>query len=62
MAGPLTIPVGIKDARAYDFCYKPTIWPQMDGFKEAWCEYYREMEGLAKRVMSAFAEALGLTA
>lgn len=26
--GPLTIPVGIKDVRAYDFCYKPTIWPQ----------------------------------
>ena len=58
--GPLTIPVGIKDARAYNFCYQPTIWPQMDGFKEAWCEYYREMEGLAKRVMSAFAEALDL--
>ena len=32
----------------------------MGGFKEAWCEYYREMEGLAKRVMSAFAEALDL--
>ncbi|MDB4841174.1 isopenicillin N synthase family oxygenase [Planktomarina sp.] len=58
--GPLTIPVGIKDARAYDFCYQPTIWPQIDGFKEAWCAYYREMENLAKRVMLAFAEALGL--
>ena len=58
--GPLNVPNGIKDARAYDFCYQPTIWPELDGFKNAWQTYYLEMEGLARRVMSAFAEALDL--
>jgi isopenicillin N synthase-like dioxygenase len=60
--GPLHIPAGIEDQRAYDFCYQPTIWPEMDGFKDAWCTYYMEMENLAERVMSAFAEALDLKA
>ena len=60
--GPLRIPAEIKDQRAYDFCYQPSIWPEIDGFKDAWCAYYMEMEKLAKRVMSAFAEALGLNA
>ena len=58
--GPLNIPIGIEDTRAYDFCYQPTIWPELDGFKDAWQTYYMEMERLAKRIMSAFAEALGL--
>ena len=58
--GPLNVPIGIKDTRAYDFCYQPTIWPELDGFKDAWQTYYFEMEGLARRVMSAFAEALDL--
>jgi len=58
--GPLNVPVGIADKRAYDFCYQPTIWPEIDGFRDAWCTYYLEMENLAKRVMSAFAEALDL--
>jgi len=58
--GPLTIPKNIKDPVAYQFCYQPTLWPKIDGFREIWESYYSEMENLAKRIMSAFAEALDL--
>ena len=58
--GPLTIPKNIKDPVAYEFCYQPTLWPKIDGFREIWESYYSEMENLAKRIMSAFAEALDL--
>ena len=58
--GPLTIPKNIKDPVAYQICYQPTLWPKIDGFREIWESYYSEMENLAKRIMSAFAEALDL--
>ena len=58
--GPLTIPKNIKDPVAYQFCYQPTLWPKIDGFRAIWESYYSEMENLAKRIMSAFAEALDL--
>ena len=58
--GPLNIPKNIKDPAAYKFCYQPSLWPQIDGFREIWESYYSEMESLAKRIMVAFAEALGL--
>ena len=58
--GPLNIPKNIKDPAAYEFCYQPSLWPQIDGFREIWESYYSEMESLAKRIMIAFAEALGL--
>ena len=58
--GPPTIPLGLLDKQAYEFCYQPTIFPDLEGFKEAWTLYYVEMEKLAKRIMRAFAEALGL--
>ncbi len=58
--GPLQVPLGILDKGAYDFCYQPTLFPNLKGFKEAWTSYYIEMEKLAKRIMGAFAEALGL--
>ena len=58
--GPLTIPKNIKDPAAYQFCYQPTLWPKIDGFRGIWESYYSEMENLAKRIMSAFAEALDL--
>lgn len=58
--GPLTIPKNIKDPAAYKFCYQPTLWPKIDGFRKIWETYYTAMEDLAKRVMAAFAEALGL--
>ena len=58
--GPLNIPKNIKDPAAYEFCYQPSLWPQIDGFREIWESYYSEMESLAKRIMVAFAEALGL--
>ena len=58
--GPLTIPKNIKDPAAYEFCYQPTLWPKIDKFKKTWETYYAAMEDLAKRIMAAFAEALGL--
>tara|TARA_B100001769_G_scaffold88128_1_gene67359 strand:- start:588 stop:1523 length:936 start_codon:yes stop_codon:yes gene_type:complete len=58
--GPLNIPKNIKDPAAYEFCYQPSLWPQIDGFREIWESYYSEMESLAKRIMIAFAEALVL--
>ena len=38
--GPLTIPKNIKDPVAYQFCYQPTLWPKIDGFREIWESYY----------------------
>ena len=59
--GPIKIPSKkIKDDRAYKFCYQPTIWPEINGFQKAWTDYYIEMEKLAIKIMSAFAEALSL--
>ena len=58
--GPLTIPLGILDKQAYEFCYQPTLFPKVNGFKKAWISYYGEMESLAKEIMEVFALALGL--
>ena len=41
--GPLSIPEGIVDPRAYQFCYQPTPWPNLDEFKIAWITYYWAM-------------------
>ena len=60
--GPPTIPLGILDEKAYQFCYQTTLFPEIDGFKEAWTSYYLEMENLAERIMGVFAEALNLNA
>ncbi len=58
--GPLTVPRGLRDEQALGFCFAPTPWPDLPGFREAWVAYYAEMERLAERVMVAFAAALGL--
>ena len=59
--GPIKPPLKkICDHRAYEFCYQPTIWPEIEGFQKAWTDYYTEMEKLAVKIMSAFAEALNL--
>lgn len=58
--GPLTHPEGIADPDAYAFCYVPTPWPDLPGFREAWEAYYRAVEDLAARLMRAMAVALGL--
>ncbi|HEX8700935.1 MAG TPA: 2OG-Fe(II) oxygenase family protein [Myxococcaceae bacterium] len=59
--GPLAVPPGLTDADALSFCYADTIWPEAPvGFTPAWQAYYREMEGLAARIMTLFAAALGL--
>jgi isopenicillin N synthase-like dioxygenase len=41
--------------------FQPNIWPQeVAGFREAWLEYYRAMDGLARTLMRLFALALDL--
>lgn len=57
--GPLATPAGAS-ADALAFCYQPTIWPALDGFRAAWEAYYAAMEDLAARIMRAFAAALSL--
>ncbi len=58
--GPLTVPDGISDRDAHAFCYQPTLWPDMVGFRPAWEVYYTAMEDLAARIMVGFAAALDL--
>jgi isopenicillin N synthase-like dioxygenase len=58
--GPLGIPEGMTDPEALAFCYAPTLWPDLSGFREAWEAYYVAMEDLAARIMESFAAALGL--
>ncbi|MBQ2260976.1 MAG: isopenicillin N synthase family oxygenase [Loktanella sp.] len=57
--GPLRVPADAS-AEAMDFCYQPTLWPDLPGFRAAWEDYYAAMEDLAARVMRAFAAALHL--
>ncbi len=57
--GPLIVPEGASE-EAKAFCYQPTLWPNLPGFRAAWETYYTAMEDLAARVMRAFAAALGL--
>lgn len=57
--GPLRVPDGVSDPDAHAFCYQPTLWPDLPGFRRAWEAYYAEMEALAARIMATFAEALG---
>lgn len=56
--GPLRVPSDASEA-ALRFCYQPTLWPDIPGFRAAWEAYYRAMEDLAARVMRIFAVALG---
>jgi len=58
--GPLATPRGMNDPDALAFCYQPTLWPHLPGFRQAWEAYYTAMENLAARIMVAFAEALDL--
>ncbi|MEJ6402641.1 isopenicillin N synthase family dioxygenase [Yoonia sp. 2307UL14-13] len=58
-SGPLVVPDGAS-AEARAFCYQPTLWPDLPGFRTAWEAYYTAMEDLAARLMRAFAVALRL--
>lgn len=58
--GPGTVPDGLREPDALAFCYAPTPWPDLPGFRSAWLDYYAQMERLAERVMAVFAAALGL--
>ena len=57
--GPLHVPSDAS-ADALAFCYQPTIWPDLPGFRPAWEAYYAAMEDLAARIMRLFAVALEL--
>lgn len=57
--GPLAVPTAAS-ADAMTFCYQPTLWPDLPGFRAAWEAYYAAMENLAVRIMRAFAAALQL--
>ena len=58
--GPLKPPIKIKNKDALNFCYAPTIWPNINNFKTFWSAYYKEMEKLAERIMKVFALALNI--
>ena len=49
---------GLSEGREGFFA--PNIWPEIDGFQEAWTNYYGEMETLANDLMSLMATSLGL--
>ena len=59
-AGPLSIPKSIKDKEALEFCYAPSLWPDILNFKKFWIDYYNSMQNLSLRIMRAFALALDL--
>jgi len=58
--GPFKLPKGKISKEAKDFCYLPTIWPEIKNFRVFWEDYYSEMECLSQRIMSVFAIALNL--
>jgi len=59
-AGPLSIPSSISNKEALEFCYAPSLWPDILNFKKYWSDYYYSMQDLSLRIMRAFALALNL--
>ena len=59
-AGPLLIPDSISDKEALEFCYAPSLWPEILNFQKYWSEYYNSMQTLSARLMRSFALALNL--
>lgn len=57
--GPLVVP-GDASQAALEFCYQPTLWPDLPGLRAVWGAYYAAMEDLAARIMRTFAVALNL--
>lgn len=59
--GPLSVPDGLTDDEALNFCYAATIWPEAPrSFRPAWEAYYAAVTDLAARIMRVFAVALDL--
>ena len=58
--GPQSTPDSITQQEAMDFCYVPSLWPDIPHFKTYSVEYYNAMQNLASRIMRAFALALKL--
>lgn len=57
--GPVETPADLSPEETPYF--GRNLWPERpDGFVEAWEDYYREMERLARALMAAMAAALGL--
>ena len=50
----------VEDPNDRAFALAETPWPDLPGFEDAWVAYYEAIEGLAGRIMTAFAEALNL--
>ena len=59
-AGPISIPKSVNQKDALEFCYAPSLWPEISNFKNYWIEYYNSMQNLAWRIMRALALALNL--
>jgi len=60
--GPIDVPDEpyYRQPAAYP-SFAPNLWPERPAaLRPVWTEYYRAMEGLAARIMSIFALALGL--
>jgi isopenicillin N synthase-like dioxygenase len=59
-------PVDLPDRSLSDgerWAFSPSLWPQRpDGIRNAWETYYRSMGDLSARLLSLFAETLGLAA
>jgi len=58
--GPQLIPDSITQKEALDFCYVPSLWPNISNFKTYSLEYYNAIQNLASRIMCALALALKL--
>ena len=59
-AGPVSIPKSIIQKEALEFCYAPSLWPEIPNFKYYWIKYYNSMQDLSFRIMRALALALNL--
>jgi isopenicillin N synthase-like dioxygenase len=60
-SGPSSIPDEIAADPAAAFVYSPTPWPDvLPQMRDTWVPYYDALAGLAARIMSAMAVALGL--
>lgn len=59
-SGPISIPKSITQKDALEFCYAPSLWPEISNFKNYWIKYYNSMQNLSCRIMRTLALALNL--
>jgi len=60
--GPLDgVPAAAQGSPAETYFFMPNVWPARPaGFRQAFEDYYRAMEGLSLHILQLFARALGL--